>query len=136
MHRYSDQCFPVVKITEPTSGYIHVNCTATNATGRFTVYENLHVLAKFSVENEEKISEIQQHWNNCSRAAGNGQTDSSCGDPKINGKPPNVVLLGIDSTSRLNFNRFELYKWLIVCEILIFLQFVCILMCDFCATGL
>ena len=101
-NRYSPTCTPMTLVTEPNSEFIFVTCEPKYFYWYFderltskTVYKNFHaLLPKLKIESEEVVSKTR-YWEN--------ESNYIQGSP--NKRPPNVVVLGIDATSRLNFRR-------------------------------
>lgn len=88
----------MVNVTQPKSGFIGVICKGTSIFGKSTFYKNFHLIAKIPSD-DKVLAKKLNYWKQC-------QKDNSCkGNEGKKGRPPNVLLIGIDSTSRLNFHR-------------------------------
>lgn len=88
-------------VTKPQHGYIRVVCSV-----KYFffidkhIYKNFHLVAKFP-EKDANFNAKLSYWKSCSF----GENGTEC-PYRHNSAPPNVLLLGMDSTSRLNFHRF------------------------------
>lgn len=96
--RYSKTCYPMGKVTQPKSGFIGVICKGISLFLKGTVYKNFHLIAKIP-PGDKILAKKLNYWKKCKK-------ESSCKGVKgRKGRPPNVLMIGIDSTSRLNFHR-------------------------------
>ena len=92
----------MTEVTEPNAEYIFVTCEPKYFYWYFderltskTIYKNFHALISKVKRESEEVSSKAKYWEK--------ERNSIHGSP--NNRPPNVIVLGIDSTSRLNFRR-------------------------------
>lgn len=122
--RYSDECFEMKVTTKPNSGFVKVTCTSANKgwlhswmtwlLSRRLSYVHFHAIAMFpnkpvSGESNDTISQKLEFWNKCAARNTSGSKDNgkiACARASSGRRPPNVLVIGIDSTSRMNFHRF------------------------------
>lgn len=95
----------MTNVTKPHSNQIVVTCTSGKLWNKLH-YKNFHLVAAFSndTDNFKHFSDKISFWKNCRVSREN--TSAYCKTIQKHGSPPNVLLIGIDSTSRLNFHRF------------------------------
>ncbi len=98
-YSYSQTCHPMQKETQPEGSFIRVTCKSLPSSLERIIYRNLHLVANFPTE-EKALAKKLEYWKRCKK-----DENVRCRWKKGMRRPPNVLLIGIDSTSRLNFHR-------------------------------
>lgn len=102
---YSKTCYAMKIVTQPRSGFIVVECSRKKSNQVF--YKGFHLVAMFSnnFQNHRNHAILQKidYWQ---KWHGEFSKNDSSKYKNEGGPPPSVLLIGIDSTSRLNFHRF------------------------------
>ncbi|ODN02109.1 hypothetical protein Ocin01_04569 [Orchesella cincta] len=114
---YSEECYRMEKVTVPKSDFVKVTCKEIRVLPGGLSYVNFHAVPTFGTgrENSTSSRSIQRKisfWKNCLNAKHKNadqlsEEEKSCGRLLTTaGPPPNVLVLGMDSTSQINFKRF------------------------------
>ncbi len=102
--RFSNTCYPMEVETQPISSFVRVTCnlTGNGTTPQVKIHTDFHLLAVFPKEANSDTSNMSadklitrklEYWKKRSSTSKNGSL------------PPNVLIIGLDSTSRLSFKR-------------------------------
>lgn len=94
-YRYSEDCVEMGLETQPKAKFIKVICSRKWTLFGAYFYEKFHAIPVLT--NPEIQSKIN-FWKNC--------TSQKLCRTSFSSVPPNVLVIGIGSTSRLNFRRF------------------------------
>ncbi len=93
LNRLSKTCYRMAEETQPISGLVKVTCSHKTGTHQppVKIHTHFHLIAVLP-NNDKPLQNKLEYWKERSRTS----NDSL---------PPNVLIIGLDSTSRLNFRR-------------------------------